>query len=195
MERRTLKSAARKLARGLDPLLLGRGFTRKGLTWNRRTAAMADIVDVVDLQVTKSGDAVFVNIGVADASVYATLWERPLPEFVLEPASTIRTRLGPLFADTDVLWDLADSLAVDDIARRLESHGLPFLDRMHDIGQVAEYLKDEPGLAPVEKIGVAVVLSRAGDRDGACAILERLAGLDPRHARIQRLIAEIGCGG
>lgn len=184
-------SSAAALVKGIDPLLLARGFKRKRSTWNRRKAGMVDIVDV---QVAKSGGSAFVNLGVADASVYRSVWERPLPDFVRGPASTVTTRLGRLFADSDVSWDLADARSIGEIVQRLESHGLPFLERMHDVAEMAAHLRGLlPGLVPVERLGAAVVLSRAGDRDGACAILQRLADHDPTDTRIRRLIDEVGC--
>lgn len=148
-----MKGQARELARALDGRLSAEGFRRKGLTWNRRSQLL---VDIIDLQVTKAADAVYVNLGVADPSVFVVLWERPLPDFVQEPNATVRTRLGPLFGEVDVSWRLDDIRTSTEIANRLSSHGLPFLAAMREPGRRAEFLRDRPGLLPIEQLNVAL---------------------------------------
>ena len=179
------------LASALDATLYAHGFTRKGLTWNRTSNVG---VDIIDLQEIKSRDQVFVNLAVADRSIFALLWERDLPDLVQEPDGTVRTRLGPLFSDLDVTWDPTDPRSIGDIAQRVESHGLPFLDRMHQPHQMADFLRERRGLLPVELLTVALVFNRAGDSLGACEILGRLAGKGPWHDRVERLRGLVGCG-
>ena len=73
----------------LDALLIPLGFARQKFTWNRRSAS---VVDVVDVQLSKAGDAVTVNAGVLDPEVHVALWGSKPPETVEQPTCTVCAR-------------------------------------------------------------------------------------------------------
>jgi Domain of unknown function (DUF4304) len=185
-----MSAPSRSLAVALDPSLRKLGFKRSGVTWNRRTGPL---VDVVNIQTAKGGGDVFVNLGVAEDSIFLNRWERPLPNVVDEANCAARIRLGTLVTGADMSWDPLDPDAAQDIVARLESLGFAFLESMHDPATMAEFAKARPGLVPVEMLTVALVLNRAGDPAGACAILARLAPPGTRDALVERLRGLLGC--
>lgn len=179
----------RRLANELDPFLRERGFLRKGLVWNRRRPPF---VDVVDIQVVDWDGTCYVNLGVAHDGTYATIWERPLPDFVQEPEAIVRSRLGRLVADRDMSWHPSNPGSAVEITQMLALHGLPFLERIRTLADTADFLRGRPGRTWVERVTDAVVLNYAGDTAGGCAILMKLAG-SSSDLRLERLMVDLGC--
>lgn len=101
------------IAEAFAPTLRERGFKRRSTTWNRR---IGDFTDVVNLQLSKSLDRVWVNVGVAEAHAFVSSWGRALPGFVPEGECTVRTRLGNLIDGHDSAWMIQDPAAPSDIA-------------------------------------------------------------------------------
>ena len=62
----------------INQLLGPLGFVRQKMTWNR---TLGPFVDVVDLQLSKTGDAVTVNAGVLRPSVHKACWGADAPLF------------------------------------------------------------------------------------------------------------------
>lgn len=69
---------------------------------------------------------------------------------------------GTLVTGVDMSWDPLDPDAAHEIVALLESRGIAFLDSMHDPATMAQFVKAQPGLVPVEMLTVALVLNRAG---------------------------------
>ena len=109
---------------------LGRaGFVRRKSVWNRRSA---QLVDVVDLQVSKSRDSITLNCGVFDPVAYAWTWRDDAPTFVQEVDCTARARIGELTKGGD-WWSLADAaVTASELAALVKTTVIPFLDRLHD---------------------------------------------------------------
>lgn len=137
------------------------------------------------------------NLGVAHeavrATLYASLWERPTPDFVQEPEAVVRSRLGRLVADRDRSWGPGDPASALEITRMLASHGLPFLDRIRTIADMADYVRDRPGHTWVERVTEALVLRYSGDAVGGCGVLTKLAQMSP-DPHLERLMTELDCG-
>jgi hypothetical protein len=93
------------LSAELDQTLKQSGFLKKGLIWRRDSE---DVVDVIDLQISKPGDSVTLNCGVLDRGIYITVWGRPLPDNVDSSMCTIRARIGELIGDTDKWWPMSE---------------------------------------------------------------------------------------
>ncbi len=63
----------------LDKLLKPIGFKRQKAVWNRRVGYIADLIDV---QVSNTGEAITVNAGVSDGDVHRKLWGEEPPSSV-----------------------------------------------------------------------------------------------------------------
>lgn len=77
----------------LDELLSPLGFTRKRAVWNRRSGY---VVEAIDVQVSKTGDVVTVNVGVLDIEAHTKLWGGEPAPLVEVPACTVTARIGDL---------------------------------------------------------------------------------------------------
>ena len=120
---------SKRLVAPIDGVLKEHGFVRKKMTLNRRSESL---VDVVDLQVSKAGDAVTLNAGVVDREARRLLWGPETDQFLQVPECTVRSRPGELIDGRDVWWALDDEEAAEKIARTRVHRVLPFLERMHD---------------------------------------------------------------
>jgi hypothetical protein len=165
------------------------GFRRRRNTWNRRSGAL---VDVVNLQISKSLTRAWVNLGVADPDIYEDCWGRSIRgRFVLEYDCTVRERLGILVDGHDRFWVLDDPAGTGDMLAVLESHGLPFLDRMHSNEAIEAHLEAIRGTYPPNKMALAVVRWRLGRRSEACKMLDGdWGGWGDRVSRIRQ---RLGC--
>jgi hypothetical protein len=122
-----------------DNFLKSLDFTRKKTTWNRRSGS---VVEVIDAQISKSGDTVTVNAGVLDNGVYQELWGSEPPAFVEEPGCTVRERVGYLIADKDLWWPLHDDQVGEKIATAITDHVLPFITRMRSRQEMVRWLTE-----------------------------------------------------
>jgi hypothetical protein len=182
------------VATQLDKLLCPVGFTRQKMTWNRKASPF---VDVIDLQLSKAGDALTVNAGVIDPSVHKACWGENLPSFVEEPSCTVRTRIGQLVDGKDLWWrDDGENIA-SEIGERVREHVLPFLDRMHSVEALAEQLKGfgvTKQKYPPPIIYLAVLKWKNGDVAGADMLLSelRMQTVGAWQTRIAEVIARLG---
>lgn len=186
-------STTTPVLRALDPILSSEGFTRRGQRWNRRSGLF---VDVIHAQVAKAGNTFTINLGTADPEVFERSNGSPLPNPVNDFHCTVTTRLGFLTTGRDAWWELGDQDAPMDVATKMRSHGLPWLDGMHSREAIERYLTEHlSGLFPYEVIYLAVLRQMLGRLDEACAVLAerqpRLLGDWP--STFAKLRAEMGC--
>jgi len=182
------------LLRRLDEELLPRDFHRHKHTWNRKAESL---VDVIDLQVSKSADSVFVNVGVLDAEIYAACWRTHPPRFAIEPNCTVRSRLGLLMGDHDVSWRLGEKAAGDEIAAAVRAFAVPFLERMHAPKSLEQYLEADPSMTqryPPPIIYCALLKYRRGEKAQAEQMLRGLRArtVGPWVARIGEVLQGLG---
>ena len=177
----------------LDHLLKPKGFMRQRHTWNRR---FAEYIDVVDIQVAKSGDALTVNLGVLEPEAYAAVWNEPLPALLKEPLCIVRTRLSLLVHQSERWWDLNDKDGPLEIFEVASSFGLPFLSRMHSIGEMKDFL-EEQGVRkltyPLPSIYLGILLIRGGETAAGCSLLRDRASrtTGPWRSRIAKVIERL----
>ncbi|MGI8907012.1 MAG: DUF4304 domain-containing protein [Candidatus Sumerlaeaceae bacterium] len=158
----------------LDGLLKPIGFSRHGTAWNRSTGPF---IDVVDVQTSKSREAITVNAGVLHRDVYAKCWEQVLPQFIEEPSCTVRARIGQLIDGKDLWWDLTSTDVADDIADKVASRVIPFLEQMHAVNAMEQFLTDAQVVKqkyPPPIIYLAILKHEQGDSSAACALLNDL---------------------
>lgn len=155
----------------LDADLTPINFRRRGLVWNRH---IGGIIEVIDLQVSKSRDLVTMNAGVLDPTVYKTVWDEEPPEFVKEPACTVRARIAELLDQRDRWWQLGDDKDIGEILDVIAGVALPFLQRMRSRGEMVSWL-DRAEVAkrrqPAEILGLAVLKDLIGRHSEACELI------------------------
>lgn len=180
----------------LDRELATSGFVRKKSTWNREHGPL---VEVIDVQTSKASDAVTMDVGVLDRGVYFACWGRDADLFVEEPFCTVRARIGQLLDNKDRWWNIGSARVADEMAGCLREQALPFLWRMQSLKEMRDWLAlagaPSPKI-PLPTICFAVLLSRLGDRNRACAILAELGtkALGAWKGRSKEVSVRIGCG-
>jgi hypothetical protein len=158
----------------LDDLLLPLHFERQKMTWNRQDNGR---VDVIDVQVSKSGDRTTINAGKLDAEVYQILWASPPPSFVEQAYCTVCVRIGGLRDGKDIWWPLGDKDIAAQMRDNIVSDVVPFLRRMSTRSAMRQWLI-ENGVAkkgyPPPVVGLAILTHLLGDAAEAAAILSDL---------------------
>jgi hypothetical protein len=170
-----MNEAVRGIVDAIESVLRPVGFARRRATWNRRTEAL---IDVVDLQVSKAGHDVTLNCGVFDPIVHVKAWTTDVPRTVQEPQCAVRARVGDLRGGRD-WWRLAESQqAATELSSLVRTTVLPFFDQMRDPNAFDEYLalkvegKRYPDLAT--QLYRAIRMSERGDYDSARELLQAL---------------------
>jgi len=178
-----------------NQLIAPLGFVRRKTTWNRESGSL---VDVIDIQVSKAGDAVTANVGILDRCIHEIFWGDRSPEFVEEPHCTVRARIGDLVAGKDIWWQLNDSRCVADLVEKISSHGLPFLERTHTAEAIELHLTDvrvPKRKYPPDIINLAILRFGRGDKIGACTLLIELqkSNIGAWRGRVGEIIERLGC--
>ncbi len=182
----------------MDELLKPLGFALHKATWNRRSDCF---VDVVALEASKSGDAVTISAGVLHPDIHRICWEAPLPAIIQEPDCIVRARIGHMIDDgKDLWWRLDDDDILNDISEKLNTHVLPFLERMHSLETMEQFLTDRNVLKrryPPPVIYLAILKSVRGDKSGACLLLGELGDktVGVWRIRIREIAGHLGCSG
>lgn len=159
----------------LDMLLTPLGFVRKKLLWNRRKEPF---IDVLDLQVSKAGDAVTVNVGVLHSLTHAICWGEKPSGFIQEPTCTVRARIGQLFGQNDVWWTDIDAHAVEQIVEKVRNFALPLFEKLHSVEALEMSLSKADEVKqkyPPPIIFLAILKAERGNVAAAQTILEELA--------------------
>jgi Domain of unknown function (DUF4304) len=185
----------RQLSFAVSKALNPHGFVRDKSSWIRDRG---ECIDVVDLQKSKDGNAVTLNIGVLHRAVYRIAWckdEKPIP---LEPNCTVRSRIGFLMGPHDKWWEISNHSAPEDIAKAVEEFALPYLDRLADVAEMEKILV-ESGASnnkyPLPAIYLAVLMWLRGEHSGACQVLRQLSGRVSGGWRdnVDRVTRELNC--
>ena len=179
----------------LDHELKPRGFDRKKATWNRDHGSL---VEVLDIQISKSGDTVTMNVGVLSRPIYFACWGRNAKLFVEEPECTVRARIGQLIDNKDRWWDIESASTADEMILCLSERVLPFLERMQSSEEMRNWLVSTGAPSskyPPPALYYAVLQSQLGNLDDACATLialERRA-LGAWKGTAREVAVRIGC--
>ena len=164
--------STKKLISAIDVILKPLGFVRKGMTWNRRSS---DVIDIIDVQISKLGETVTLNAGVLDIVVYLCIWDKVPPVFVEEPFATVRIRIGDLLDHKDKWWKIDQDNSVTEILSVINDTLIPFFDRLHRRDEMAAWL-DRPEVAkrrqPVEILARASLMKLLGQGSEACEFIE-----------------------
>lgn len=172
------------------------GFRRQKANWNRPSSSF---VDVIDVQVSKAGDALTVNAGVMDSEVYKQCWGSDPPPLIDEASCTVRARIGHLTnGDKDLWWPIVDANTPQAVVELVAETVLPFLERMHSRKAMMEFLSTADVLRrkyPPPIIYLAIIKSDLGDKLGACSLLDDLreSVVGAWLTRISEISTRIGC--
>jgi hypothetical protein len=196
----------------LVPFLKGRGFRRRGRTFN---AATPDgLTWVVNLQMGASdppGTTYFpglrenlhglvtINLGVYVPEVARHHGGGEAKSWVHDYHCCIRARLGEVSDEKTDLWWPAEISAAADVAHRLAHFGVPFLERFSTRDRILEELIGKPNnrYATVPRIVSAILLVVRGEADAARELLFEQAREvhNPRHpAYVRDLATRLGLG-
>jgi hypothetical protein len=129
-------SASSIIAR-LDRELTPKGIRRKKATWNREQGSL---VEVIDIQTSKAGDAVTMNVGVLSRPVYLVCWGRHPESFIEQPECTVGTRVGGLIDNKDRWWDVSSPGVAEEMVDCLAARIFPFLERMRSLEAMRDWL-------------------------------------------------------
>jgi hypothetical protein len=176
----------------IDAVLEPCGFERKKMTWSRRGGST---IDVVELQVNKTLDAMTINAGVLDPEVYALVWNKPVQPPFEQPACTVAVRIGALLDGLDTWWPSNGAAAAAEVAEATRAVVVPFLERMRSREAMEQWLIDTRVLKkhyPLPIMHLALLKHLTGRTQEACEILDALiAGAWGEKATA--LKAQIGC--
>lgn len=115
-------------------------FHRSGLVWNRDCT---QFVDVIDLQISKSGDMFTINAGVASKFIIRVCWKLDSSSVIDESSCTVRKRLGELLYLRDVWWSLADDNSIEEVLNGIQDAVIPFLQLNHSIDHMISTLEND----------------------------------------------------
>jgi hypothetical protein len=179
----------------LDSLLKPVGFVRRAATWNRQSNSLVDAINV-----QKAGDSITVNVGVFYPDAYRKCWGREPPAFVDEAFCTVRTRVGRLLDRGELWWRLDDPGTVDDVVEKIRVYVLPFLEGMHTLDAMEQFLTASQVTKPRHPypppiIYLAILKDERGDKAGACALLTELGKktLGAWKVGVREVAERLGC--
>lgn len=185
---------AKAVIEQMDELLAPIGFSRKDALWNRRNHS---IIEVIDVQISKAGDAVTINAGALDTGVYQELWGKAPPLFIDEPFCVVRARIGEIMGNHDLWWSLGDDDTPTNLVQAVSAYVLPFLVELRTQAALEASLEKFAleQREPLPKVYLAILKHRRGDIEGACAILRHVSEktLGEWRNRAVELAERIGC--
>jgi hypothetical protein len=209
MGKSTYGSAVDDIQAALRPFLKGCGFKVRGRTFNRPTEDR--LTQVVRLQMGASDPpgttsipglrenlhGLFtVNLGVYIPEVARHYGGGEAKSWVQEYQCCVRARLGEASgAEQEIWWQArSDAAVIDDVRRRLELGGLPFLDRFSTREKVLAEWRDRSenmGASSPPRIVMAIILAERGQMGRARELLARqaLETLNPGHPDYVRKLA------
>jgi hypothetical protein len=158
------------LVESTDATLRELGFFKDGLVWNRSSG---EVVEVIDLQVSKSKSEVTINCGVFHKEAYSIVWGRELTGIAEEPLCVIRARVGELVDGHDTWWEISDEATKDALTRAVAEYCLPFLEKVRSARGMEEYLEKTAMKQkyPLPRIYLATIQVLNGKREAGCSLL------------------------
>ena len=112
----------------------------------------------------------------------------------------MRARIGRLIEGKDHWWRLTDEGIVADVVQKVAAYVLPFLERMHSLEAMEQFLMTAQVTKqkyPPPVIYLAILKNERGDRTGACALLTELGekSVGAWRTRIGEVAGRLGCSG
>jgi hypothetical protein len=176
----------------IDDLLEPCGFARGKMTWRRIAGSM---IDVIELQISKTQDTATINAGVLDTEIYTLVWNKPAQPPYRQPDCTVAVRIGGLLEGLDKWWELESNQTSAEIVSAIRDTVLPFLDRMHSRPAMEQWLIEARVMKkryPLPILHLALLKHLVGKTEEACGILQDL-GAGAWGQRAMEVAARIGC--
>jgi hypothetical protein len=215
MAKSNYAQAVDDIQRALRSLLKDRCFKVRGRTFNRGTED--GLTQVVSIQMGASDPpgttyipglrenlhGLFtVNLGVYVPEVARHHGGGEAKSWVQDYHCCVRARLGEASGEKQDIWWHAwpDSSVVDDVRRRLELDGLPFLDRFSTRDKILvewNERSENMGSGSPPRIVMAIILAARGQNERARALLARqvLETRNPGHPDyVRKLAKELAVG-
>ena len=158
----------------VDTALKTMGFVRRGAVWNRPSD---NLVEVVDIQISKNADTYTLNAGVLDRMAHEIFWGEHAPELVEQPQCTIGDRVGNLIDGKDKWWSLDDPTRQGDQLMQSIAAILRFLSESLSRQQMIQWLEENEVTKkryPPPIINLAILKALTGLSSEALAILDEL---------------------
>ena len=215
MPRSTYAAAVDEIQSTLRPLLKAQGFNGRGRTFNRVTEDGLTQVISIQMGASDPPDTSFipglqenlhglftVNLGVYVPEVARHHGGGEAKSWVQEYHCCVRARLGEASGeDRDIWWHArAQDAVIDDVRRRLEQAGLPFLNRYSTREKILAEWQDRSenmSASSPPRIVMAIILAEGGRKDEARALLAKqvLETRNPGHPDyVRRLANQLGVG-
>jgi hypothetical protein len=215
MAKSTYAQAVDDIQNALRSLLSGHGFRVRGRAFNRCTED--GLTQVVGIQMGASnppGTTIIpglrenlhglftINLGIYVPEVARHHVGGEAKSWVQEYHCCVRTRLGEASGeDSDRWWNCRpDDTVIGDVQHRLETGGLPFLDRFSTRERILAELRDQSeniGASTPPRIVMAIILAERGQSEHARELLaqQALETRNPGHAGYVREFAnKLGVG-
>lgn len=185
----------RELTAHLDGILGPLGFARSQLTWNRRAG---EFIDVIDIQFGKARPEFAINVGVLALEVCSMFEGQGLLGFVEESRCNIRTRMSALVDGRDKWWPIEGGGGNPDISAMLADYAIPFLDRMHSLVAMKDWLVAQNVVGkkyPPPIMYLAIIDHRLGNAQASCFMLGELRQRSPEAwgPKIDHVLDRLGC--
>lgn len=123
---------------GIDSILVPLGFSRKKMTWRRRTG---DFEDIISVQLSKDQERFTLNLGVVDHIALELYRESPSSDDLQDYDCTASVRLGELLDGLDLWWAAEEAVNLEQLGRQLTDIAVPFLEAMHDPSMIIRRLE------------------------------------------------------
>lgn len=164
------------------------------LIWNRR---LGEVIEVVDLQVSKSKGEITINCGIFHTNIYSIVWGRDWVGTAEEPLCVVRARIGELMDGHDVWWRISNEATKHSAIRALTEYCLPFLEGVRSNQEIEAYL-ERTALKqqyPLPKIYLAAMRVLNGKREAGCSLLSDIQkkALGDWRNRAREVSVRLGC--
>lgn len=165
---------------GIDSILLPLGFSRKKMTWRRRTG---DFEDIISVQLSKDRERFTLSMGVVDHVALALYGESPSSDGLQDHDCTVRARLGELLDGLDLWWAAEKEVNLGQLGQQLTDIAVPFLETLHDPSLIIRRLELEASRLrgyPPPLIYIAIEKWRLGRHAEARKDLDELLASAPQ---------------
>jgi hypothetical protein len=152
---------------------------------------MGDFIDIIDFQRDKVGAPEFaVGVGVLTKSAFEKAWGKEVPPNPRALDCTVSDDLAHLSGQHLLWWEMNDPDVMGEVAQRVRTSALPFLEEMHSRERQIRYLRERKYRREwIMPLYEAILMHECGERDEACLKLRNhkakySTGIDERAAEI-----------
>ncbi|HEY6910048.1 MAG TPA: DUF4304 domain-containing protein [Myxococcales bacterium] len=167
----------------IAPPLAAHGYRKSARNFVAQAEGVARVVQVQSSQLKKPEEASFtVNALVTSTAFHEAYAGKPFPKNAGSAEPVVQANVGRLTPDGEPVWwslkpGVSAALVAKDVQKLLEEKVLPFLARFGSEAALLRELEkgDElPGFSAMRERCRAVLLAKAGKKDEARAVLQRL---------------------